>query len=53
MNIFLKKSAFTLGLLAITALVRAEPGIVSVQVQVAPGKNWTNYPTRFYRIRSP
>ncbi|HSY18291.1 MAG TPA: hypothetical protein VK815_08160 [Candidatus Acidoferrales bacterium] len=46
MKNFFKKSAFTLGLLAVTTLVRAEPGIVSVQVQVAPGKAWTNYPTR-------
>ncbi len=27
-------------------LVQAESGMVSVPVQVAPGKNWTNYPTR-------
>jgi hypothetical protein len=44
MNDSLKKSAFVL--LAFANLVRAEPGTVTVQVQVAPGKNWTNYPTR-------
>jgi hypothetical protein len=29
-----------------SSLAQAEPGMVSVQVQVAPGKSWTNYPTR-------
>jgi hypothetical protein len=41
-----KKSALVLSLLLAAQLVRAETGIVSVQVQFAPGKNWTNYATR-------
>lgn len=42
----LQKATFVLGLLAATHPAQAQPGIVTVQVQVAPGKNWTNYPTR-------
>jgi hypothetical protein len=42
----LQKSAFVLALLVAPHLVQAEPGMVTVPVQVAPGKNWTNYPTR-------
>ena len=41
-----KKSAWVLCLLLAVKLAQAETGMVTVQVQVAPGKNWTNYPTR-------
>jgi hypothetical protein len=41
-----KKITFALCLLAVTNFVQAETGLVTVQVQVAPGKDWTNYPTR-------
>lgn len=41
-----QKFALVLAWLVATLLVQAEPGLVTVQVQVAPGKNWTNYPTR-------
>src|SRR5271170_353977 len=46
MKSFLNKFAFIFCLLAVAGLAQAEPGIITVQVQVAPGKNWTNYPTR-------
>lgn len=46
MKTLLQKSMFAIGLLAMAAVLQAEPGIVSVEVQVAPGKPWTNYPTR-------
>ena len=46
MKALIRKSAFTLCLLFAAGLAQAETGIVTVQVQVAPGKNWTNYPTR-------
>jgi hypothetical protein len=46
MKSFINKFAFASGLLVFANLVQAESGMVSVQVQVAPGKNWTNYPTR-------
>ncbi len=42
----LSQSICLFSLLVIAGLARAEPGIVSVAVQVAPGKAWTNYPTR-------
>src|ERR1700716_2676355 len=42
-----QKIAFTLCWLTILNLLHAaESELVTVQVQVAPGKNWTNYPTR-------
>jgi hypothetical protein len=46
MKTLFKKSAFALALLVVARLAQAESGIVTVQVQVAPGKNWTNYSTR-------
>jgi hypothetical protein len=46
MKALIRKLAFTLCLLFAAGLAQAETGIVTVQVQVAPGKNWTNYPTR-------
>jgi hypothetical protein len=46
MNAPLYKSAWLLPLLLASGLGHAEPGMVTVQVQVAPGKNWTTYPTR-------
>jgi hypothetical protein len=46
MKTILKKSAFALVLLVVVRLAQAESGMVMVQVQAAPGKNWTNYPTR-------
>jgi len=46
MKIRFRKSTALLTLLLATNWVSAETGIVSVQVQVAPGKSWTNYPTR-------
>jgi hypothetical protein len=46
MNSQLFKSISLLGLLFAANLGQAEPGIVTVPVQVAPGKAWTNYPTR-------
>jgi hypothetical protein len=42
----LQKPIFVLALLVTTHLVQAEPGMVTIQVQVAPGKHWTNYPAR-------
>jgi hypothetical protein len=42
----LKKFGFVFALLAVANSVQAELGMVTVQVQAAPGKNWTNYPTR-------
>src|SRR5271170_3386979 len=44
MKTIFKKSA--LALLVIAGQAQAQSGMVTVQVQVAPGKNWTNYPTR-------
>jgi hypothetical protein len=44
MKTLFKKSA--LALLVMAGQAQAESGMVTVQVQVAPGKNWTNYPTR-------
>ncbi|MEI6195019.1 MAG: hypothetical protein WCS42_11895 [Verrucomicrobiota bacterium] len=46
MNATLNKSTCLLSLLVLSSLVCAGQGTVTVQVQVAPGKNWTNYPTR-------
>jgi len=40
------QSAGLLALLVTATLVHAEPTLVTVPVQVAPGKAWTNYPTR-------
>lgn len=40
------KSVLVFLLLVAPKLVHAESGIVTVEVQTAPGKNWTNYPTR-------
>ncbi len=42
----LPKFTFVLCWVAATSLLQAEPGIVTVPVQIAPGKEWTNYPTR-------
>jgi hypothetical protein len=46
MNTNLRKTVCLLTLAVAASLARGEPGLVSVAVQVAPGKNWTNYPTR-------
>ena len=46
MNATLNKSVCLLSLLCFSGLAYAGEEIVTVQVQVAPGKNWTNYPTR-------
>src|SRR5260221_405692 len=46
MNNLLIKTALALGSLAVASPAPAQSGIAMVQVQVAPGKNWTNYPTR-------
>ena len=46
MKIPWQKSVFVLALLVAPHRVEAEPGMVAVPVQAAPGKNWTNYPTR-------
>jgi len=46
MNVQLKKLAFVFVLLAVAGSVHSETGPDAVQVQVAPGKSWTNYPTR-------
>jgi hypothetical protein len=46
MKILFKKSSFALCFLLAAKLAQAESGIISVEVQVAPGKDWTNYPTR-------
>src|SRR5258708_11230951 len=40
------KTSLILSLLAVNTFAQAESGMVTVQAQVAPGKNWTNYPTR-------
>ena len=40
------KSTVLLSLLIVSGQAYAETGMVSVQVQVAPGKPWTNCPTR-------
>lgn len=40
------RSGGLLALLVTLSLAQAESGMVAVQVQVAPGKSWTNYPTR-------
>jgi len=42
----LQKTILVLALLVAAQPGQAESGMVTVQVQVAPGKNWTNYPTR-------
>ena len=41
-----KKSAVALAVLVLAAPSHAQSGMVTVQVQAAPGKNWTNYSTR-------
>src|ERR1700721_678840 len=46
MKTHFKIYGFTLFFLAIAKFAYAEPEGTLVQVQVAPGKNWTNYPTR-------
>jgi hypothetical protein len=46
MKRLLQKFTLATGWMIVVNLVWAEPGIVSVQVQVAPGKPWTNYSTR-------
>ena len=46
MNATLYKSTCLLSLLFCSTLVYAGQETVTVAVQVAPGKNWTNYPTR-------
>lgn len=46
MKIQFTKSICVIALLVTAGLAQAEPGIVTVPVQVAPGKAWTNYPTR-------
>ena len=46
MNFLFHKILFVSGLLVVADYVHAQSGMVSVQVQVAPGKDWTNYPTR-------
>jgi hypothetical protein len=46
MKTLFNKLTFALCLLAIAQLAQAGSGLVTVQVQVAPGKDWTNYPTR-------
>lgn len=46
MKTHFKIYGFTLFFLAIAKFAYAEAGATTVQVQVAPGKNWTNYPTR-------
>src|ERR1700722_16748634 len=46
MKTYFKIFAFVLVFLGMTRFAKAEPGMTTVQVQVAPGKDWTNYPTR-------
>jgi hypothetical protein len=43
---FFKTSAFALVLLVMAGYAHAQSGLIAVPVQAAPGKNWTNYPTR-------
>jgi hypothetical protein len=46
MKTLFKKFALAFSLLVVVRLAQAESGMVVVQVQAAPGKDWTNYPTR-------
>lgn len=46
MNIQLWKLAGALSLLVLASSASAQPGVVAVAVQTAPGKPWTNYATR-------
>jgi len=46
MKAAIKRSALTFALLAVSASAQAEAGAISVEVQTAPGKAWTNFPTR-------
>ncbi len=46
MTISFKQTAGVFVMLALATFARAESGLVTVAVQVAPGKSWTNYPTR-------
>ena len=46
MKLIFKRFLFAAGLLVVANPVHAESGMVTVPVQVAPGKSWTNYPTR-------
>jgi hypothetical protein len=46
MTILFKKFASVLSFLAVATFANAGSGLVNVEVETAPGKNWTNYPTR-------
>jgi len=46
MNAPFKKTISLFALLVGSSLAQAEPGVVSIAVQAAPGKPWTNQPTR-------
>src|SRR5262249_36001729 len=46
MKVFFKKSVLALLLFGSGKLAQAEPGVMTIEVQTAPGKNSTNYPTR-------
>ncbi|MDB6015926.1 MAG: hypothetical protein JWR19_415 [Pedosphaera sp.] len=46
MKTLFKKFVLALSLVVVAGFAQAESGIVTVEVQVAPGKSWTNYPTR-------
>ncbi len=42
----MKKIALMFAVMMATRLVVAQPGVTTVAVETAPGKAWTNYPTR-------
>ena len=46
MKTLLQNAIFAIAFGVVGGLAHAQPGTVTVQVQVAPGKNWTNYSTR-------